>query len=197
MNKKALIAVLGVSAAALALPAAAQNMSAVYIGGGLGQSKFKGACDGVSGTGVTCDDKDTSFKIFGGYQLNRNFAAELGYTDLGKAKVTDPFGSTELSATAWELSAVGMFPVMEALSIYGRLGGYWGEGKLSGSGASGSKTTTNLTYGLGVQYDFMKNFGVRGEWQRYSKVKVKDDASGTEDSGDIDVLGVSVLYRFQ
>jgi OOP family OmpA-OmpF porin len=197
MNKKALIAVLGVSAAAFALPAAAQGMSAVYIGGGLGQSKFKGACDGVSGTGVSCDDKDTSFKIFGGYQLNRNFAGELGYTDLGKAKASGPGGSTELSATAWELSAVGLFPVMDALSIFGRLGGYWGEGKLSGSGASGSKTTTNLTFGLGLQYDFTKNLGVRGEWQRYSKVKVKDDASGTEDSGDIDVLGISVLYRFQ
>ena len=196
MNKT-LIAVVGISAAAFALPAAAQGMSAVYIGGGLGQSKFKGACDGVSGTGVTCDDKDTSFKIFGGYQLNRNFAGELGYTDLGKAKFTDPTGSTELKATAWELSAVGSWPLADAFSIFGRLGGYWGEGKLSGSGASGSKTTANVTFGLGAQYDFMRNFGVRGEWQRYSKVKVKNDATGTEDSGDIDVLGISVLYRFQ
>jgi len=196
MNKT-LIAVVGISAAAFALPAAAQGMSAVYIGGGFGQSKFKGACDGVSGTGVTCDDKDTSFKIFGGYQLNRNFAGELGYTDLGKAKFTDPTGSTELKATAWELSAVGSWPLADAFSIFGRLGGYWGEGKLSGSGASGSKTTANVTFGLGAQYDFMRNFGVRGEWQRYSKVKVKNDATGTEDSGDIDVLGISVLYRFQ
>ena len=196
MNIKALVPVLGLSAAAFALPAAAQNMSAVYIGGGFGQSQFKGACDNVSGAGVSCDDKDTSFRLFGGYQLNRNFAAELGYSDLGKAKVTDPFGSTELGVTAWDLSAVGMFPVMDALAIFGRLGGYWGEAKLSG-GASGSKTTTNLVYGLGLQYDFMKNFGVRGEWSRYSKVKAKNDATGVEDDGDVDVLGVSVLYRFQ
>ncbi|HYR34373.1 MAG TPA: outer membrane beta-barrel protein, partial [Burkholderiales bacterium] len=130
MNKKALVAVLGVTAAAFAFPAAAQDLSAVYIGGGLGQSKFKKVCQDA-GPGETCDDKDTAFKIFGGYQFNKNFAAEFGYTDLGKAKFSDPTFSAEFKAYVWELSAIGAFPVMDAFSIYGRLGGYWGEGKFS------------------------------------------------------------------
>ena len=196
MNKKALVAVLGVTAAAFAFPAAAQDLSAVYIGGGLGQSKFKDGCSGVSGPGVSCDDKDTSFKIFGGYQVNKNFAAEFGYTDLGKAKFSDPFGSAELKAYVWELSAIGAFPVMDAFSVYGRLGGYWGETKFSGD-VSGKKNTTNLTFGLGLQYDFNKNLGVRGEWQRYSKMKAHPEGGTGDFDSDVDVLGVSVLYRFQ
>lgn len=189
MKTKALIAVAALGAAAFSLPATAQmSMSSAYIGGGLGQSKFKCTdnfnCD---------DDKDTAFKLFGGYQFNKNIAAEVGYTDLGKAKST---GGGEAKATAWELSAVGAFPVWQQLSILGRLGLYYGEGKLSGTGADNKKNTTDLTYGLGVGWDFNKNLGVRGEWQRYSKVKFEDSLGGSGDT-DVDVLGVSVLWRFQ
>ena len=77
MKTKAVIAVLGLAGAALALPATAQmTMNAAYIGGALGQSKFKGDC-GIP----NCDTKDTSFRLFGGYQFTPNIAAELGYTD--------------------------------------------------------------------------------------------------------------------
>ena len=197
MKTKAVIAILGLAGAALALPAVAQvNWSSAYIGGGLGQSKAKDACSGFSGPGLTCDDSDTAFKIFGGYQFNRYIAAELGYTDLGKAKLSGPGGTDEFKGTAWELSAVGSWPVMDQLAIFGRLGAYYGEGKLSGPD-HGNKKTTNVTFGAGVQYDFTRNFGVRGEWQRYSKLKFRNDLTGVEADSDVDVFGVSVLYRFQ
>jgi OOP family OmpA-OmpF porin len=195
MKTKALIAVAALGAAAFSLPATAQmSMSSAYIGGGIGQSKFKDACSG-SFTGVSCDDKDTAFKIFGGYQFNKNIAAEVGYTDLGKAKASGAGVTAEQKATAWELSALGSFPVWQQLSILGRLGLYYGEGKVDAPGVSGKKNTTDLTYGLGVGYDFTRNLGVRGEWQRYAKVKF--EAGGTSGDADVDVLGVSVLWRFQ
>jgi len=196
MKTKALIAVAALGAAAFSLPASAQmSMSSAYVGGGFGQSKFKDACSGGSFPGVSCDDKDTAFKIFGGYQFNKNIAAEVGYTDLGKAKASGGGVTAEEKATAWELSAVGSFPVWQQLSILGRLGLYYGEGKVDAPGVSGKKNTTDLTYGLGVGWDFTKNLGVRGEWQRYSKVKF--EAAGASDESDVDVLGVSVLWRFQ
>src|SRR3954447_17920663 len=84
MKTKALIGIAALGAAAFSLPATAQmSMSSAYVGGGFGQSKFK--CP----TGLSCDDtKDTAFKLFGGYQFNRNIASEVGYTDLGKATGT-------------------------------------------------------------------------------------------------------------
>src|SRR6267143_1528389 len=48
-------------------------------GGTVGQAEFKDGCRGLAG----CDNKDTAWRILGGYQFNRYFAAELGY-DLGE-----------------------------------------------------------------------------------------------------------------
>src|SRR5438128_11066499 len=85
---KSTVAVLGLAAAVFALPAAAQmNMSAFYVGATVGQAKFKNACSGA-GAGVSCDDKDTAWRLLAGYQFNRNLAVELGYHNLGEAKPT-------------------------------------------------------------------------------------------------------------
>lgn len=185
MKVKALVAVMGLAGAALALPAAAQmSMSAAYVGGGFGQSKFKDACEGVP----NCDDGDTAFKIFGGYQFNPYIAAELGYNDLGKASAS----GASVKGTAWELSALGSFPVGANFSILGRLGGYHGELKGESAFGSATDTKTGLTYGLGVGYDLNKNLGFRAEWQRFDKM-------GGDNVGEsnVDVLGLSVLWRFK
>ena len=199
-HSKAVIAVLGLAGAALAFPAAAQmrmpSMTSAYVGANLGQSKFHVDCNGL---GVTdCDSKDTSFKLYGGYQFHPNFAAELGYSDLGKAKLSVPgFFSTDMKASAWELSALGLFPVMPQLQLFGRLGFYRGEIKFSGD-LGGSKTSTGLTWGLGGEWDFTRNIGARVEWQRFNGMKAQCDAIGcTEDKGDVDSLSLGIVYRFQ
>ena len=189
----AVIAILG---AALAFPAAAQMrapaMSSAYVGANLGQSKFKIEC----AAGESCDDKDTAFKLFAGYQFHPNFAAEFGYTDLGKAKFSDPLGSAELKASAWELSALGMFPVMPSLQLFGRLGFYNGKTEFSGD-ATGSKTKTGVTWGLGGEWDFTRNVGARLEWQRFAKMKATCDGCGGDSEGDVDNLSIGIVYRFQ
>jgi OmpA-OmpF porin, OOP family len=191
-----LIALAGLGGAALAFPAAAQMrtpaMSSFYVGANLGQSKFKLEC----AAGESCDDKDTAFKLFAGYQFHPNFAAEFGYTDLGKAKFSDPLGSAELKASAWELSALGLFPVMPSLQLFGRLGVYNGKTEFSGD-ASGSKSKTGVTWGLGGEWDFTRNLGARLEWQRFTKMKANCDGCGGESEGDVDNLSIGIVYRFQ
>jgi len=198
-DKKVLLAAM-LGATVMAAPAAsmaqARGETGWYLGGGIGQSQAKDGCTGVGGPGVSCDDKDTAYKIFGGYQVNRNFAAEFGYSDLGKVKASGPLGSVDIKSNAWDLTAVGAFALANQFSVFGRLGFYRSETKLGGLG-SGKKNTTDVTYGGGVQYDFSRNLGVRGEWQRYSKVKARNDANGAEGDSDVDVLGVSLIYRFQ
>ena len=174
-DKKVLLAAM-LGAAVMAAPAVsiaqARGETGWYLGGGIGQSKAKDGCTGLP-SGVSCDDKDTAFRIFGGYQFHRNYSAELGYADLGKIKASAPGISIDVKTTAWDLSAIGVFPVANQFSVFGRLGFFNSETKLGGS-ASGKKNTTDLTYGLGVQYDFNRNLGVRGEWQRYANVKDRD-----------------------
>ena len=163
-----------------------------YAGVSLGQSSASDACTGISGPGVSCDDKDTAFKIFGGYQVNRNFGVELGYTDLGKASASGGGVNASIESTAFELVGVGSFPINNQFSVYGKLGFYHAETKLkSNIGVSDSETNTDLTYGLGVQYNFTGNLGVRGEWQRYSSV-----GGGDIGDSDVDVLSVGLVYKF-
>ena len=117
MKRKQAVAILGVAAATFALPATAQmSMSNAYLGGSIGQSKAKDACEGAS----NCDDKDTAWRLFGGYQFNRWFALEGGYIDLGEIEPNRAGASLE--ADTFYVAAVGTIPVNDAFAVYGKVG---------------------------------------------------------------------------
>lgn len=177
---KSTLAILAVTATATAfsLPAAAQlNMSSVYIGGSLGRADQK-----------VPDEKDTAWKLFGGYQFNRNFAAELGYHHLGEVSR----GGVTTEARAWDLVGLGILPVANTLSAYGKLGLYYGQTERRTTGVNAKENDNGLTYGVGVQWDAIPALGVRLDWQRYDQM-----GGPTTGEGDVDVLSVGVLYRFR
>jgi OOP family OmpA-OmpF porin len=172
--------------------AQAQQETAWYLGAGIGQSKAKDACNGFGGTGTSCDDKDTAFKLFGGYEFNRNFALELGYNDLGKAKAQFGPNTAEIKSKAWELVGIGSYPFGNGFSAYGKLGFYRAKSDGSTSvGASASETNNDWTVGLGGRYDFTRNMGVRAEWQRYNSV-----GGGNLGKSDVDVFSIAGIWRF-
>ncbi|HEY7238826.1 MAG TPA: outer membrane beta-barrel protein [Burkholderiales bacterium] len=195
LKKTTVAALLAASGLVASSAAMAQGKAADmgwYAGISLGQSSASDACNGISGPGVSCDDKDTAFKIFGGYQINRNFGVELGYTDLGKVEASGGGVTASVETTALELVGVGSYPVNNQFSIYGKLGLYRADSKgRSNIGLSADETNTDLTFGLGVQYNFTSNLGVRGEWQRYSSV-----GGGDIGESDVDVLSVGLVYKF-
>lgn len=194
--RKASIAAL-LAAAAMAVPSVSMAQAPMqdrgwYVGGSLGQSEYKDSCEAPLPAGVSCDEKDTAWKIFGGYQINRNFAAEFGYTNLGETAASGGGVNATIEATAWELVGVASIPFANRFSLYGKLGFYRAETELRSNVAiSGNETNTDLTYGFGVRYDFTRNVGIRGEWQRYS------DVGGTATGeGHINVLSVGVIWKF-
>jgi len=162
MTKKWLVAMLGSAALTLSAGALAQQATVpgFYIGADVGQADFG-------------SEEDTAFKLIGGYQFHRNIAAEFGYGML--------FDKGGAEVTSLELVAVGIFPVMDKLSVIGKLG----FAKLEVEAGAFSDDSTDLTYGVGVQYDFTRNLGVRAQWQRY-------DTDPTE----VDLLSVGIVYRF-
>jgi OmpA-OmpF porin, OOP family len=189
------LATLGLaSAMAFTGPALAQD-TGFYAGLHIGQSKAKDACEDLT----SCDDKDTAWKILGGYQFNRHLAVEIGYTDLGEVSADDLGATVSIESTAFEVVAVGIFPIANQFSVYGKLGMYRGDTDTSASGpggsASGSESNTDLTFGIGVRYDFTRNLGVRAEWQKYSDVSANDLDGGTVEA-DVDVISVGVIWRF-
>ena len=75
---------------------------------------------------------------------------------------------------------------------------YSAEAKLSGL-VSGKKTTQDLTYGIGGQFNFSRNLGLRLEWQRYSGLESPSTTGGgvtVSGESDIDVLSLGVLWKF-
>ena len=198
-KSKTVLATLSVAVAtAFAGSALAQSQTqetGFYAGLSIGQSKAKDACSGsdvsaATGISSSCDDKDTAWKIFGGYQIMRFLGAELAYTDLGKVKASASApgvsASAEVKTNAWELVAVGSYPIgTSGFAPYAKAGFYRGESKLSSSvGISAKETNNDWTAGLGVRYDIMRNFAVRAEWQRYNG------------DSDLDVFSIGALYKF-
>jgi len=158
--------------------------------------RASGASVGQSSTadcpgGGSCDDKDTAYRVFGGYKFHPNIAVEGGYAPLGETSS----GAFKFESNAWDIVGVGSWPLGNNFSILGKLGFYNAEVKLSGP-VSGKKTTTDLTYGIGGQFDFNRNLGLRLEWNRYSGVKAPDVAGRSSSDTDIDVLSVGALWRF-
>lgn len=197
----------------IASPLAMAQDSGWYIGANVGQSRAK-IDDGriISGlvgggfTGVTSMDdrkRDTGYKLFGGYQINKYFAFEGGYFDLGKfgfTAVTVPAGTLngDLKLKGFNLDAVLSLPFTEKFSGFIRAGVTHAEAKdsFSGTGAvtvinpSPSERGTNYKFGGGLQYDFTKSFGMRLEMERY---RIKD---AVNNKGDLDLASVGVLFRF-
>ena len=175
---RALHAVALISLLALPGVALSQDIPGWYLGFGIGQSTFKGTC---------CDDTDTAGKILGGYQFSRNFDLEGAYVDLGQAKA----GNVTFGATGFEGTGVGMLPLGGGFSALARGGLFIWKTELKAPGASTDATGTDLTYGLGLKFDFNRDFSGRVEWQRYKDV---GDVNKTGQS-DIDFVGVSLMYR--
>ncbi len=173
-----------------------------YLGGAVGQATMKDACQDLP-SGFSCDDKDTAFKLFGGYQINRNFAVEAAYNDFGKAKANGTISGVSVDATAeataWELTAIGSWPIANRFAVYGKLGVYYGDLKSNATATSGGATgtgsakdtNTDLTFGLGASFDLTRNVSLRAEWQRFNDM-------GGNDTGksDVDMLSIGALYRF-
>jgi OOP family OmpA-OmpF porin len=184
------IAAFSLAALAFAGPALSQSKeSGIYIGGALGQAEHSDQCDSPA-AGVSCDNKDSAWKIFGGFQFNRYLAAELGYANLGEATASaGPVSATD-EATAFELVALGMFPVVERFSIFGKLGLYRGELERTSNNPliqTGSNTQTDFTFGLGVRFDITHNIGLRAEWQRYLDLG---------EITDVDLISLGVQFKF-
>jgi hypothetical protein len=186
--------------------AAAQNDAGFYIGGNVGTSTFKDLdeeCNEISDFGVTvdCDDSDTAFKAYAGYQFNKYFAAEIGYADLGKVEPTGSAGGLTAGATieakAFFVEAVGMLPLTHGLSILGRVGAARWDVDVQGTGAaaplgSESDDGIDLVYGAGLQWMFAKNFGLRAEYEVYDNVGDEE----TTGESTIHMYSLGVLFKF-
>ena len=158
---------------------------------------------GFSSSAIADDDRSTGFKAFGGYQVNKNFAVEGGYFDLGKfgyTAATVPAGTLNgnIKLRGLNLDLVGIVPLTEKFSVFGRAGLNYAQARdsFSGTGAvlvtnpNPRKNDTNYKLGLGLQYALSESLAVRAEAERYRV----NDAVGNR--GHVDLISVGLIYRF-
>jgi OOP family OmpA-OmpF porin len=149
------------------------------------------------------DTRGKAFKLFGGYQFNRNIALEAGYFNLGKFGLsanTVPAGSLDgrFKVQGFNLDLVGTVPLTDNLSALARVGAQYAkvQSDFSATGAAsptiGSRKDngTNVKYGVGLQYAFSPSVLLRGEVERY---RVPEPMGA---HGNINVASLSLVFPF-
>jgi OOP family OmpA-OmpF porin len=209
------VAALGwLAAAALGGTAVHAQDSGWYGGASIGRSaatidedRIRGglASQGLATREFSERDRDTAFRLFGGYQVNRYFGIEGGWFDMGEmgyTASTTPGGSLrgDVRLRGMNLDLVGSFPLSERFSLLGRVGGAYVQtrGAFAATGAvvnpyGGTSTSENkfgVKIGAGVAWRVTEAWELRAEAER---MRI-DDSVGNK--GHVDLLSLSVVYRF-
>jgi OOP family OmpA-OmpF porin len=168
-----------------------------YVGGNIGDAKVDtngnaatAAIVANGGYNVSGRDKnmDRSFKVFGGFKFNHYLELEGGYANLGeyKSSGTGTISRKTISAEgnvqsyALFVDLVGLLPVMDGFSIFGKFGFAYTNTELNASAqvlnapfsASTSASASKFVpkFGLGAQYYLTKTIALRTEFENYNKV---------------------------
>lgn len=179
-----------------AVPAPALSQAGWYVGLGAGRLKTGDECPTGATPGASCEDKDTTWKLFGGYQFNQYLGYELAIAPMGdrSASLTG-IGVATARFRFFEATLTGTLPLGQRLSAYGKAGIFtWDIDYDLPPGFIGSADSNghDYTFGLGVKYQFTGNFAMRVEWQRYNNVG--DPA--TTGRFDADTFGIGALLSF-
>jgi OOP family OmpA-OmpF porin len=157
-----------------------------YTGIGVGVSRAQFYPADFSSGGLyneTKNEYDAGFKAFMGYQINRNWGAEASYTTVGKFHYKYQSGAVTQDATykvsGMGLSLVPTVPFTRNFSVYGRLGGFFSQARLTfynegfvvGASSSG-RQFSDVTFlsGFGAQYFFGGENGIRIELENFGRV---------------------------
>jgi OOP family OmpA-OmpF porin len=154
-----------------------------YFGASAGESDFSDCPIGLS-----CDERDTAFKIYGGGKIKDIFGFELGYVDLGKGE----FAGGDMRARGVNASLLLNAPIGTASGVHAKLGTTYGWTRISTTApgvANGKERDFGVSYGLGATIGLSRNWQLRADWDRYRFEFADGDR-------DLDMYTVGVQYRF-
>lgn len=160
---------------------AADKEQGFYMGADIGRAK-----QNLSAGSQSSDRNSSSMNLYGGYQIDKHFAVELGYADLGKAKIGDSSAKTK-ALNADLLVGTALTP---ELSVYTRLGAARYDRDFS---AGSSDHTVGFKLGAGMEYKLSEQLSVRTELTRYNNLPT---ATGQGFGRTANNISAGVKYRF-
>lgn len=130
------------------------------------------------------------FRIGGGYHFTPNIGVEVDYAHSGD---TSSYLGAKYNVSSVQAAAVGTYPINDAFDVYAKLGMASNKISLSGppSAVCNSCSKTDLMFGVGGQYNFNKQVGIRLEYDDLGKAS----NTGTNDLGAA-TISAGVVYSF-
>jgi OOP family OmpA-OmpF porin len=171
----------------VAQPSLAVDAGKFYLGADVGSTEFKGDGPGKNSVfvaGQEFTDSDSSYGIHAGFQFNDWFAAELGYTDFGRASqrfivrpdilfIVAPNHTQIVDAKGASLAGVFSYQLGQGFSVLGVLGvssvkyeSTWtgGFSEVTGNLRERQKVSDQgLIYGIGGRYELNDSLALRLE----------------------------------
>lgn len=160
-----------VALAALALTALSASAAdnSWYVGADIGSTSFKWTGDSATKTG---------FGGLVGYTLNQNVAFEGSVRRLGS--------QNGVNVDAWQASALGLLPLNQQFTVYGRLGATRNSVSETTNNVTVSANKTRALIGVGVDYKIDKSWALRAEYNDL----------GDNDNVRINQFNVGATYSF-
>lgn len=165
-----------------------------YLGAGFGVSSLDVRDFAPEFADLRLEQSDVGYKLFAGWRVSNNFAAEAGYTNFGDVRQweggnLDFYKEADIGVSMFSLEAVGLLPLSQKVDLFGKLGyAAWDSSVHTTSYGETEDLSTDggdPTYGLGIAMRF-KKFGVRveGNWLQIP------------DAGQVFLLSASLTYIF-
>jgi OmpA-OmpF porin, OOP family len=174
----------------------ASALAQPYVGFSIGQADVgeELVIPDLIDPGGRVDGKDGAFKLFGGYQFNRNFALEAAIVDLGDMTYSGNFAGAPVTGgrvqnSGLNLSAVGVLPLGQSFVVFGKVGMFlwYSEARdvTGGFAFFSEEDGADLSVGLGASLALGQKVSLRAEWERF-------DMSNT----DVDLVTFGIAFRF-
>jgi len=203
MKNLALIAMVS----SLSMPVLAEGF---YVLGSVGQASvdgmealYSGAQQTAPGFSSDQKNKSTAYKLQAGHQFSPYFALEGGYVNFGKASSRFSLPGIRKDAAyqaeGFNLVGVGIVPLNNQWSLFGKLGGVIARVKVNDTmvnvgqqkNQSASSTDLRATWGVGANWDVTRNVALRAEYEQFHKL-----GGGETGKATVDMASLGVAYKF-
>ncbi len=165
--KKILFALIATTATLSSVSIA--HAEGAYVGAGAVASRFNFDQPGTNDSG-----NKVSGKLFGGYEFDKMFGVEAGYTDFGSKSFAFNNGASNIDTDshAFYVAGKATTPINEQFSVFGKLGAVNTHDNVSGRGTAVNfrgDSKTGLYASVGGQYAINKNVALTAEVEHYGK----------------------------